>query len=120
MGISWSGCYWLCFYVGIKAFEFRKIIILGADILSCFCWMGDFPSFFFVALSGSEKGCGCGFPCRELFWGSDWCIYWGFQVKCVSRYWGLILRNGYGLGGDLGGPKGDRTSGCSPRICLVF
>lgn len=48
MGISWSGCYWLCFYVGIKAFEFRKIIILGADILSCFCWMGDFPSFFLL------------------------------------------------------------------------
>jgi hypothetical protein len=31
-------------------------------------------------------------PRRKFFWGSDKCGYSGFWVKCVSRYWELMLR----------------------------
>lgn len=44
----------------------------------------------------------------------------GFLVKCVSRYWGLRLRNEVGLVvGRLRRFTGGRTARCSIRICLV-
>ena len=41
---------------------------------------------------------------RKFFWGPDRCVYWGFQVKCVSGDWELILRDGDGLWMLLKGP----------------
>ena len=40
----------------------------------------------------------CGFPGNKFFLDPDKCGHQGFQVKCVSMYWEMPLRNG-GLGG---------------------
>lgn len=57
---------------------------------------------------------GCGLPGRE----PAGCVPWGFQVKCVSGYQELTLRNGHVLGeGNLrGGSIGGRKASCSPRF----
>lgn len=35
----------------------------------------------------------------RFFWDSNSCSHWRVQVECVSRSWGLTLRNGSDLGG---------------------
>lgn len=42
---------------------------------------------------------GCVLPGRKFFSGLDRCGYWGFQVKRVSGYWELAIRNGDRLKG---------------------
>lgn len=52
------------------------------------------------------------FPDRKLFWDPDRFAHQGLQVKCVSKYCKLILRNGYGLGGvGMRGSTGGRKQG---------
>lgn len=40
---------------------------------------------------------------RRLWWGRDRCSHLGSQVKCVCRYWELILKNGDDLGWEMRG-----------------
>jgi hypothetical protein len=35
-------------------------------------------------------------PGRKLFWDANRCGHWTFQVKCVSRFWELTLKNDNG------------------------
>ena len=41
----------------------------------------------------------CVLPARKFFWDPVECGHWGFQVKCVSRYWELTSRDEDGLSG---------------------
>lgn len=54
------GCYGLCFYAGVQASGFGKIIVLGADDLSCLCWMGvSVLSFLILSLVLGRVGQVC-------------------------------------------------------------
>jgi hypothetical protein len=50
METYFPGGYSLCFYAGIQASGFRKIVILGADIWPCLWWVFV---HWFVHISGS-------------------------------------------------------------------
>lgn len=72
---------------------FGKIVILGIDVESCLCWV-DFASWFqwlSPVLRRVQWLC-VGWQ-EVLLVASYMCGHLGFQVKCVSRYWQLTLRN---------------------------
>ena len=68
-----------------------------------------FTSLFSVSSLILEECGGCVLPGRK-FWNPVRCDHWSFWVKCLSRHWKLMLRNGDGLGiGHLGGSQGGES-----------
>ena len=83
----------IVFHAGFQTSGFGKIVIVGADICFCLCWVGVLcPDFCCPVWFLGECG-DCVLPGRTFFWDSVIYGHWEFQEKLVSRCWNLILRN---------------------------
>lgn len=109
----------LCFS-SVQASVFEMMVILGANIWSCLCCLSVLLFSFCCLFWFLECG-GSVFPGRELSWDSARCVHQFFWVKCVSKYWELILRDEVILGVGWDGIRksiGRRKAGFSTSICL--
>lgn len=73
--LSWLS---LCFHAGVWGSGLEEIVVLGADIWTCLCWV--FVPWFLLNLWLLGESGGCVLLDRK-YAGPDWCGYWGLQIK---------------------------------------